>query len=854
MEDKIVFVNDAFLKVYGYGREELIGSHISLVRSNKNIPSVVRQILPSTLKGGWEGEIINRRKSGDDFPIHLSTSIIRDKAGKPVALVGVATDLTERKKEEKNLAQSVSILQATLDSTADGILVVNRDGRIVSYNKRFVEMWRIPKSVVEAGDDNAALGFVEGQLADREGFIAKVRELYRDPEASSFDLISFKDGRQFERYSQPQRIGNEIVGRVWSFSDITARKKAEEKYLQLFAESKDVIFISTPEGKFVDLNPAAVELFGYSSKEEMLRVNIGAELYANPEDRERYQRELAQKGFVKDYELVLKKKNGEELTVLETTTPEMDALGNVVTYRGIIRDITERKRAESALELQRTYFQQLFENSPAAIAVLDQNENVLNANRSFKEIFQYSAEELLGKNINDYVVPAFLKAEGAELSRGALSRNVVQKETKRKRKDGTLVDVGVTGYPIVIEDELVGVYAIYIDITSRRNLEESLRQAQKMESIGTLAGGIAHDFNNILTMILGHASSLERSRENPARFSQSVGTIAKAVDRGTALVRQLLTFARKSDTLFESIRLNEVIGEVVGLLRETFPKTIEISVDLGEKIPSIMGDTNQVHQILINLSVNARDAMTSGGTLKFVTRVTDGASIRDRFLDAHEDRYVHLAVQDSGVGIDEETRRRIFEPFFTTKGVGKGTGLGLAVVYGVMGSHRGYIDVESFSGRGTRFNLYFPVQPSEIGMTRPRRAVMKEIEGGSETLLIVEDEEILRELVQESLSEKGYNVLTCSDGEEAIEIFKKRRGEIALVLSDMGLPKMGGYELFQRLKSMDPSVKLILASGYLEPNLKSEILKAGAKDFIQKPYSPEQIQETIRRLLDEGKE
>ncbi|MBI3193881.1 MAG: response regulator, partial [Ignavibacteriae bacterium] len=418
------------------------------------------------------------------------------------------------------------------------------------------------------------------------------------------------------------------------------------------------------------------------------------------------------------------------------------------------------------------------------------------------------------------------------------------------RKDGTSFPVEYTSTPIREGETIVGVVVVFTDITARKNMENQLRQAQKMESIGTLAGGIAHDFNNILGIIMGHASLLERNPGDAEQIVKRLQAINKASQRGASLVKQLLTFARKTEARFEPVQLNDTVLEVRKLLSETLPKAITITTKTDATLPHIHADSSQLHQVLVNLCVNARDAMPTGGTLEIVTEVVAGETLRQRIPKATVMAYIHLSVSDTGIGMDKETQTRIFEPFFTTKEIGKGTGLGLASVYGIVENHHGFIRVESEVGKGTTFHLYFPSYHAEPIMMEPKPQIVPVFMQGTETILVAEDEELLRTLLEQLLSGQGFTVLSAQDGAEALSLYARHQKNISLVISDVGMPKLSGIELITALKAINPEVKVIISSGYLDTKLSEDIQRVGAKDSIMKPYSISEILMKVRQALD----
>jgi two-component system, cell cycle sensor histidine kinase and response regulator CckA len=394
--------------------------------------------------------------------------------------------------------------------------------------------------------------------------------------------------------------------------------------------------------------------------------------------------------------------------------------------------------------------------------------------------------------------------------------------------------------------------ALLRDMEERHKLEEQLLHAQKMESIGTMAGGIAHDFNNILNIIQGYAFLLQGYGVRNKDIAESLTVIHQSVQRGSTLVQQLLTLARQTRTNFDSVKTNDLIEELIALISQTFPKTIALSTTLEPHLPPITADKNQIEQALLNLCVNGRDAMPDGGSLIVKTHTVDGAALRGHHATV-DGYYVCIEVSDTGTGMEETIRKRIFEPFFTTKDVGKGTGLGLSVVYGIVQNHGGFIEVESQSGAGTCFRLYLPASSSGASHKQPPLDLDIETTAtsiGTATVLLVEDEENMLNILERILLEHGYKVLKAADGEKALEIYRCHEHTIDAVLLDIGLPKISGRDVFLEIKNDNPNVKIIVASGYLEPELKAEVNRAGVNHFLHKPYMLDEVVKALQSVIE----
>ncbi len=516
------------------------------------------------------------------------------------------------------------------------------------------------------------------------------------------------------------------------------------------------------------------------------------------------------------------------------------------------REAAERLLAEAALRESEERFRVLAESAFEGLCIVEDGV-VIDANPSLARMLGGKLDGIIGRPVVD-----FLEADRAEAILQQLrDRSGTPFEHQVRRLDGGLVAVESRSKSIPYRGRTVQVTTC-IDISERRRgeeerriLEEEIRQNQKLESLGTLAGGIAHDFNNIISIISGHASLLAGKLKANPKAQAALHTISEAAERGSAMVRQILTFARKSEAEFRALRIQEMIAELVKMLRVTFPRTMEIGYSCPSDLPQVWIDPSQLHQALLNLCINARDAMSGAGKLQIRAGMIDGEAIALRFPAAAGKRLVRIQVQDTGMGMDEETRTRIFEPFFSTKGRGKGTGLGLAVVYGVVQAHKGFIEVDSEPGRGTSFSLYFPASERQELLPPREAAEALPAARGSETILVVEDEEDLRELLTSVLHDFGYGVLVARDGMEALERYRRHRQDIRLIITDMDLPKLNGAAVSRSILATDPDARIILISGFIETALKESILASGVREFLAKPYTMPQMLQVVRKVLDE---
>jgi len=546
--------------------------------------------------------------------------------------------------------------------------------------------------------------------------------------------------------------------------------------------------------------------------------------------------------------------DGSERTIYVTAMPILSPGGQVDQTMVMVQDVSDLE----VLRDSEARKDAVLRTALDAVITMSHDGTITEFNPSAEAMFGYERHEVMGRPLAELIIPERFR----EAHRQGLARLVSSGESKvmgrrieiaALRRDGTEfpVEIAITRIPLVGAPTFTG----YIrDLTERkqaedklRESEEQLRQSHKMEAIGTLAGGVAHDFNNILTAILGYAVLLKRGLDSRETAERAADVIEKAAQRGAALTRQLLGFARKGKNQTIPVDLAETIHEVLELLNRTLEKNIRITqVENGPRL-FVSGDPAQLQQVILNLAVNARDAMPDGGELRFgIESVNLDAEACRRCPGTTPGEHVRLSIKDTGCGIPDDVMARIFEPFFTTKERGKGTGMGLAMVYGIVENHGGGIRVESRVGSGTTFEIYLP---RSFGVPMDVPATADPGVRGSGRILVVDDEEAVREVTADLLKDLGYDVATCVDGVDAVEYYTRHADEIDLILVDLVMPRMGGRECFRALKELNPDVRAILCTGYGFNIAAQELLDEGILDFISKPFEPGRLSSVVSRSL-----
>ncbi len=871
-QGRITLLNAEAERLTGWTSREAEGQSLTavfrIINEDTRQPAEdpAEKVLHTGTVAGLANHTLLVARNGTETPIDDSSAPIKQSDGEIIGVVLVFHDCTVKKRAEAAWQGRLKLQEqlARITATAPGTVCSFRqrpDGS-ASFPYASPAIEEIYGGSPEAAANDASAIFCLIHPEDIVFFNQAIAESARtlNPWRVEFRVRHPRKGELWvEGHAVPEREAD--GGTLWHgfLHDITERKQAErtlresdDLYRSLVSASPDAVTVTNVEGRIEFVSTRALEIFGQPAKDEV----IGRSLFdwVAPEEHEKVRaslRDLFETKRLQGSEFMLLKKDGTRFHGEINAALLRSADGRPKGVIFITRDITERKRAEEMQKRLATAVEQAAED----IMITDATGKILYVNPAFERITGYSREKVIGCNPrllkSDKHDPAFYRKMWDTLSRGEVwSGRIIN-----KRKDGTLFEEEATISPIRdAAGKIINYVGVRRDVTREVALETQLRQSQKMEAIGQLAGGIAHDFNNLLTAIRGNASMVLLSNQSQSEeISDCSQQIVEAAERAANLTRQLLMFSRKQVLQPIRLDLNEVVAQMTKLLQRILGEDISLASNYAAGLPAIQADTGMIEQILLNLAVNSRDAMPQGGRLVITTGTgteTADPATAGQNPGGGAGLYVLLTVTDTGCGIAPENLPHIFEPFFTTKEVGKGTGLGLATVHGIVQQHNGWITVTSEINRGTTFHIYFPamtgvkteIQASPTAVSLPR---------GTETILVVEDELIVRLTVSNMLQRFGYTVLPAESGVEALKVWQKHKDRIQLLLTDIVMPDgMTGYELARQLHADRPRLKIIYTSGYSGNLADKRLTMEEGVNFLQKPYAPQKLAEALRKNLD----
>jgi PAS domain S-box-containing protein len=841
-----VDVNDKFCEVSGFTREASIGKtsvELGWI-SPKDRMLLIEELQANGSVRAMDLKLLTKDKR--EIQCIYNGELIQAQNGQ--MLLSIAHDITERKRMEILLKEINAFLDKLIDAIPLPIFYKDTNGLFVGFNKSFEEFYGktrqelIGKSVFDIYPEELA-----------KVYYAKDNELFCDPGVQVYSA-PIQDGRGVvhdivshkSTYLDSQ---GHVKGLIGVILDVTEKKRAEEA-LRLSEGQKNAILNGiTTNIAFVDdklqilwVNKAAAESGG-RSQEEMIGATCHS-LWADPARPCENCPTIKAFQTKKSEETIMTTPDGRIWN--EKGEPIFDDLGNLVGVVELAQDITEFSRLTNQEKLLITAIHQAAE----AVIITDATGVIQYVNPAQESLSGYTRDELVGQNPNifksDFLDDNFYDKLWETINSG----KVWSGRFINRKKDGTEYKEDTSISPVYNKSgHLTNFVAVKHDVTKQIEIQEQLFQAQKMEAIGTLAGGFAHDFNNKLQVIAGYVELILFDKDLPETLISELDQINQTVVSCTELIKGMMVFSRKTPVGLQPIAINKIVEQTRSMLTRSMPKMIEIDLLLEDDLWTINAAPNQIDQILMNLAINARDAMQDGGRLTIKTQnlELDEVFCRSR-PGAKPGRYVLIEVSDTGTGMDKETASHIFEPFFTTKASGKGTGLGLAVVYGIVEQHNGWIICDSAPSVGSTFKIYFPA----IDEVHEKECFEKKEppKGKGETILLVDDEPDILEIIERLLNRANYRVITSIHGKDALELYEKHRKEIRLVILDLLMPGMGGKECLRALFRMDPNSRVLMVSGYHEEGITEKLLDAGAKGFIWKPFDEPQLLEKIRAIID----
>lgn len=845
-------VNQATISLYGYSQDEFLRMTTKDIRPPEDVPDLLRATYGGA--GGFRDASTWRHLTKDGTVIQVEIAahdIVWD--GRSARLV-VATNVTKRKQAEEDLRVERELLRTLIDNVPDLIYVKDSASRFIVANRTvtsFAGRAAAEDLVGKTDFDFFPKDLATGYFADEQAIIRSGKPVVGRTEAS---VDSQGNSKWLSTSKVPLRDSHgHTIGIIGIGRDITERKTAEDS-LRESNQALGALVAASPVGILcVDRlwnvtlwNPAAERIFGWTEKELLGRpfCFVPAEMQKSYDDL----RAAALRGeIVSSREMRARKRDRSPIDVLVSMAPLRDGNGEIRGTMDIIVDLTSSRKAETQLRLQAA----ALESSANAVAITDRPGNIIWVNPAFTGMTGYSANEVIGKSFNilnsgkqpkDFFDHLWQTIQAGEPWRG---------EIINRRKDGSLYTDEQTITPVRnLNGDTSHFVATSQDITERKQLAQQLNQAQKMESIGRLAGGVAHDFNNLLSVIIGYSDALLDRPGLDSQTRKQTEEIRKAGRRAATLTRQLLAFSRQQVLEPKVLNLNAIVTDTERMLQRLIGEDIELQSKLDPALGSVKADPGQIEQIIVNLAVNARDAMPQGGRLFIETCTRDlDEDYARRHPPCAPGRYVLLAVTDTGTGMDPEIRAHIFEPFFTTKELGKGTGLGLSTVYGIVKQSGGYIWVYSELGHGSTFKIYLPQVDEPPQAIHPSELSSKQLLG-SETILIVEDEESMRTLTRSLLEQSGYTVLEANNGNHAFEVAQHHADPIHLLLTDIVMPGINGPNVATRFVQLHPETRVVYMSGYSGFSANGSGLLQAGMNLLQKPFTRDALLRKVREALE----
>jgi PAS domain S-box-containing protein len=881
IQGRFTYLSPQFEKLTGYRTDDFIGRpYIDIVSPD------FREFTLDMFRRGLSGEdtplyeTIVIAADGRKIHVEVNAKTIWDDAGTPTGRIGVVRDMTQRKEVENALRESEEKFRVLAESTPTGIMLYQHD------------KWTYANPAAErisgySGDELRSMNFWDIVHPDYKHLIQQRGQKRQRGESTiqryEFKIIS-KEGKELwvDLSGASTMLGGNPAG-IISVIDINERKLAEEalkesehRYRMIAENVHDTIWIIDLNLQFTYVSLSVVRNTGYTPEEiqnlrlEQLLTSSSYSLAAQVLSEELAKEnsgETIDPDRPRTMEFELLRKDGNTVWVEFTATFRRNDEGRPMEILGVSRDITERKQTEESLRQSEATYRFLTDKMNDVVWMANLDFKLTYISPSVKKILGFTPEERIRQIPAEMMTPAALSKAlntlnrelGREYEEGVDPERTVKLEMDFCHKNGSIVPMESVMSAIRDHDgTITGIHGVSRDITERKQAEEEkkkleaqLGQAQKLESIGTLAGGIAHDFNNILAAIIGYTELAMNDISEPIKAGGELKEVLKAGDRAKSLVSQILAFSRQTETKHSPLTLQPIIKESIKMMRSVIPTTIEIRQNLVDS-GLVMSDPTQINQIIMNLCTNAVHAMDwTGGVLEVsLKRVSINGDEKTPDLDLPPGHYLKLSVSDTGQGMTPEVMARIFDPYFTTKEVGRGTGLGLSVVHGIVKSHGGVITCRSTYGEGSVFDIYLPEIDTKDESSNPHLE-RGPLPTGTESILFVDDEPVLIELAKKMIENLGYTVLTRTSSIEALELFRNNPSKFDLVITDMTMPAMTGDKLAQRMMEIRQDIPIILCTGYSEYITEERAKRIGIREFVMKPLVVKELSKTIRKVLDE---